>query len=311
MFETQYRWVAARFQNKANQLVVDLVLALAAGYFSLKKYFGWSFTQLLSHIFTPAIMPWVTVPCYVLIFYATVGKVLLLVFNAYPVTQLTSTNPDRLSHCCLRINEEISAHLVSILADLKTASAKFTTNHHFKQNVALAVEMLSEHIVRTVAQARSRDVFISLYEVPSFEDLNSPRNELAYVTHHDPKRDLVHSKRISFVDSVQKNYECVKCVNSTSATSVVFDCSLYEKTPAKRHKSIKHYVGMKLVCGDTLLGFLNIEFHNKKFFASEEEMFDFLESHLVAFRYLIEYQFLKKAFFHTLSVSLIRKSIQG
>ncbi len=55
---------------------------------------------------------------------------------------------------------------------------------------------------------------------------------------------------------------------------------------------------------DNLLGFVNVEFHNKKFFQTEEEMQDYLESNLVAFKYLFEYQFLKRTLFRAIVSSI-------
>jgi hypothetical protein len=66
---------------------------------------------------------------------------------------------------------------------------------------------------------------------------------------------------------------------------------------------------MKLLAGDHLLGFLNIEFHNNKFFETEEALTDYIETNLIAFRYLLEYQFLKKTFFQAITTSIQPESM--
>jgi hypothetical protein len=57
--------------------------------------------------------------------------------------------------------------------------------------------------------------------------------------------------------------------------------------------------------GETPLGFMNIEFHNKLLFSDETQMLDFVEKEILAFKYLIEYQFLKKRFFSVVSQQFI------
>lgn len=50
---------------------------------------------------------------------------------------------------------------------------------------------------------------------------------------------------------------------------------------------------------------MNIEFHNKPFFSDEAQMLEFVEKEILAFKYLVEYQFLKKRFFSVVSQQLI------
>ena len=305
IFRTAYYKIGKRIQHARHRLFVDVCIATLAGYFTLKKYFGWSFSAWLAQVFTPAAVPIVTYPILGVAAYATVLKVILLVLDAYPATRVRVTDPEGLNHCCLRINDEISRHLASIIEDPNTAITRFTTQHNFKVNVALVVQSLAEHIKNTLSGARSRDIFISVYAIPGFENLNAPRLTLEYLTHVDPKRDLVHSRSIVFADGAFKNYECVKCIQSPQETCLLLDHTAYYKSESKRHKTFRHYVGMKLQCNNVLLGFLNVELHNKHFFSSEEEMADYVESHLVAFRYILEYQFLKRAFFHTVNSNLL------
>jgi len=61
---------------------------------------------------------------------------------------------------------------------------------------------------------------------------------------------------------------------------------------------------MRLAIESETLGFLNIEFHNREFFPDEIALKDFVENELIAFKCLLEYQFLKRKFFATVNSHL-------
>lgn len=56
-------------------------------------------------------------------------------------------------------------------------------------------------------------------------------------------------------------------------------------------------MGCKLSSENKIFGFLNIEFHNNAIFPGESAMYDFMEEHVLPFKLLLEYQYLKKEFF--------------
>ena len=70
----------------------------------------------------------------------------------------------------------------------------------------------------------------------------------------------------------------------------------YSKGNSKRHESIQHYLGCKLEIDGRVAGFLNIEIHNRRVFGDEDEMRDFMEAHIFAFKLLYEYQYLREIF---------------
>lgn len=308
MIKRNYIRFAKWFGSKGNKLIIDMSIAAAAGYFTLKKYLGFSLSGLLSGYLTPEGVHWgLTLPLCALVTYSVAGKIFLMIADVFPATRVRSTDPEGLNHCCLRINNEISRHIETIAAEPASAVNRFTTNHSFDVNVALVVQALADQMKSSLEGAARRDIFISVYAIPSLGDSMRIANALEYVTHYPPDRDLVRTRTISLEkDGPFRNYECVKCVHEQEDTRLDWACADYEKTPAKRHKTVKHYVGMKIKCNNRLLGFLNIELHNKNFFGSEVEMANYAESQLVAFRYLIEYQFLKKVFFHSVAMNLLK-----
>jgi hypothetical protein len=308
MFGIIYYKLAKLLQNKNHRLCIDVFVAALVAYFTLKKYFGWSLTSWLSTVFTSQVVLIVEYPLLALATYASLVKIVLLIVDAYPATKVKITEPEGLNHCCLRINEEITRHLASIIESPSSAVTTFTAHHNFKVNVALVVLSLSDHIKNTLSGARTRDIFISVYSVPHFEDLEAPRDSLEYLTHADPKKDFINSRTITLSDGAFSQYECVKCIKSTRETHLVLDCKTqYFKTPSKRHKTVRHYIGMKLQVNGKLLGFANIELHNNQFFATDDEMSEYVETHLVAFRYLLEYQFLKRSFFETIATKILNQ----
>ncbi|MDB6149567.1 MAG: hypothetical protein JWQ44_1015 [Chthoniobacter sp.] len=257
MLRTFYLKVAKRFAHKANKLTIDVCLTATAGYYALKKYLGFSLTAWLSDYFTPAGVPWVAYPLCGLLVYSVLGKVFLLISEAFPATRVKVTEAGGLNHCCLRINDEISRHIQTIANEPASATGSFTSQHSFDINVGLVVLALAEQLRNTLdGAARNRDIFISVYSVPTMHDLAAPREQLDYLTHFPPDRDLVRSRTLLLSpDGPFRTYECVKCINAQEDTRLDWDCADYEKTPAKRHKTVSHYIGMKIKCNIPSWGF--------------------------------------------------------
>ncbi|MFZ2280865.1 MAG: hypothetical protein WAW39_23900 [Prosthecobacter sp.] len=146
---------------------------------------------------------------------------------------------------------------------------------------------------------KNRDIFISVYEMKNVESDPSASGTLHYLAHWDPQRDTVFSTAIDMGQTKYRGYECVKAITQKQSTVSLLDCTKYKKS--RNRGDIKHYVGMQLQHQEATLGFLNIEFHSKQFFSDEAQMLDFVEKEILAFKYLIEYQFLKKRFFSVVS----------
>lgn len=127
-------------------------------------------------------------------------------------------------------------------------------------------------------------------------------SKLKYLLHFDPRRDIVKSKVIDLSGKDHADYECVRCLNAGGSTSFVSKKSDYAVGDKKRHKTIKQYMGCKLCVGSSTYGFLNIEFHNHNVFTDSEEMEEFMLEHVIPFKLLLEYQFLKKKFFESMAL---------
>lgn len=295
-----YEKISSPFRSRPHRLGVDVFVTATAGYFTLKKELDISITRSLEEIFMPSSAHIMMSAAIFLVAYASLMKVLLLILDAVPATRIKAIPSDGMSHCCLRINDEIAKHISAVQRDPTKAKQTFPEHHNFEVNVGLVVDSMHSHIVSTLAGAHTRDIFVSVYLIPDFENLNAPRRFLNYLTHQPIRRDVIETRSIDTQDPKYKDYECVRCVKSSNVTHLKPDCSDYEKSKSKRHKSIKHYIGMKLLSDNVLLGFLNIEIYNSNFFSSEDQMAVYVEQHLLQFKYLLEYQLLKKTFFFTM-----------
>lgn len=304
MFREAYRLIHEISQSKKHQLVVDATVTSFATYLALKKAFGWSLTSALAYIFNAEIIQWIVISLAILCFYSAIAKVFYMITTAFPASRVKGTEVEDLAHCCLSINNEIKTHIERIVEEPQAVAQTFRLNHNFQVNVAIAADSLARHMLSTLTGAESRDIFVSIYQVPSFMDLDEKRVELEYICHYPQKRDVIVNKRIGLTANAFRSYECVKCIDSPDHTWVRSDCSDYFKSRTRRLKNIKHYIGMKLLCGEILLGFVNIEFYNTTFFGTDDEMRTYLEENILTFKYLIEYQFLKSAFFHYLTPHL-------
>lgn len=306
-----FRKTFERFcRHRVNRVISDVLLALVAGYLTITKFTGWSFSSWVASIFHQNFVPVIQTLSLMTIVYSVAVKVALIVIEFFPADSVRGKNPEGLNHCVIRVNDEIARHLFSVKSNPAALAGTFDASHQFEVNLALIAHSLSDHIVSTLKDAKRPDIFISVYQVPGFEELPDNPRGLNYVTHFDNKRDHIRTREIDFSNPKLAGYECVKCSRSEGRTVIVLNCqSDYQKGHDRRHSTTKHYIGLKLAVSDAkgsdnLLGFVNVEFHNKKFFQTEEEMQDYLESNLVAFKYLFEYQFLKRTLFRAIVSSI-------
>jgi len=300
-------------ENKKFAFAVNLTLAAVGFYFTLQKIFNWSVSGALTQIFSfdaafvakVILMVWVLIAC--------AAKLGMMYREHFPTSLTKLADPAGMNECVLRINDEITRHLAQVEKDPELASKTFLQGHGFNVNIALIVQNMAEHLMASFTRisVRSRDIFISVYEVPGFETESWQPTELEYVTHYDHKRDLVSSKRFSLSDTRYSDYECVKTVAAGKPVQVLFDCKKYASSRLNRHKTVKHYVGFRLEYADKTIGFINVEFHRHAYFPDEEKFAEFVERDMYAFRALIEYQFLKKKFFSAVNRALIARSVSS
>lgn len=309
-----YSAFATAVMHKKHQFVVNGILLAAGLYLTLQKFSGFSVAAVLQPYLqpfvTPAFLGLVKDVAFVFVGLASLSKGLTHIVEFWPPLATATQEPERISECILNINSEIRRHLSDIISDPNAAIATFVRSHNFDVNVAMAVSSLADHLRRAFSnlKVKPRDIFISVYQAKDMRETDPAKVVLLYLSHWEPKRDAVFTRTLEVGKPKFKDYECVKAILKGKPSVVLTDCKSYKKTGNKRG-DIKHYIGLQLEHAGAVLGFINIEFHNKVLFHDESAMRDFLEKEVLAFKYLIEYQFLKKNFFTVVSENLIKEAV--
>jgi hypothetical protein len=227
---------------------------------------------------------------------AIVLKICSIVVEQFPIAQFGKVEPEEIADCLSAMNKEVYGH-ISKCANGPIDITKLNEQHSFDVNMRVITEALAEHIRKSIdsIKIKRKDLFISVYRY------DKEKENLLYELHYDHRRDLVKSKIIGISEGRFKEYESVRCFLENRSTAYVHNKKKYSKGSSKRYKTIRHYLGCKLETNGHVVGFLNVEFHNNNVFMDEEEMQDFMESHVYAFKLLYEYQYLKHNFFNKFS----------
>lgn len=298
VYRKSYGWMADIVLSKYCKLFTDVTILAASGYLMAKKLFDFSISNwLLQNAFHQPVVDMYFYGSAAALASAIGIKLVSLPFEHFPPIKQTAVAPDEISDCLLIINKEIHSHLRRLDPGVQADIKDLKEQHSFDVNIRIIVEALAEQIRRSVSAIalKRRDVFISVY---TYDESSKC---LTYELHYDSKRDIVNSRQICMNDEGYKSYECVKCVSKGVATAYVLDRSKYAKGHSRRHKSVKQYMGATLGLNEHVFGFLNIEFHNKFLFNDEDQMQEFMEGVVFPFKLLLEYQYLKKAFFEKFS----------
>lgn len=303
-----YRRFEERGAGPKHTLLINGVLLAIGVYIPIKKLTGFSFAEWLSNIFNPSFTKYVLWLILGVIIYASVIRLLLLVVEVWPSTPVAKIELEGIAACVLRVNKEIETHMDMITSGVNGVLPSLLNAHRFELNIGLVTEGMAEHILSCVKakQFRKRDLFISVYEIPEFR---TPvvRTELTYVTHYPENRSNITTRGIALQGNNHADFYCVRCIREGLTCFIRSNCHDYAKGKGKRKKSIKHFIGFSLKANDTLLGFINVEFH-EKCFDSDEDLEAFAVTNLMAYKFLIEYQFLKRRFFRTVHAKINEQS---
>jgi hypothetical protein len=296
-----------------NAIFADTTVLATTSYFIVKKISGFSASDKMKEYFTDSGVDMVVIAVIIAIGYSVAIRLACAVFTRIPATSQVTIEAEGLSTIFMAINSEIEGHISKINSKSRASCMKNISNHHdFEKNIGLIVTQLVEHIQRSVTgiKLKRRDLFVTVYQLDGFQTGHEFQGELEYLTHFDPRRDIVSSKTIDFTDSKFENYECVKCYYEKKKVWVSSDQKSYQKEGNKRSKLVENYIGFPLSIGTNLVGFLNIEFHRNKRFHSDDEMLEYVETDIIAFKYLLEYQFLKRRLFGIIENECVTCNLQ-
>jgi hypothetical protein len=289
--------------NKKHLWFVHSVLFAIGIYYPIKTLSGWSFTLFATRVFSIEAAIWIKWIGVVVVIYAAAARLFVFIVELVPVALSKTPEPESINECVLKINNEIRRHLGQICDHPESTASSFLPQHYFEENVLLVTANMADHLLRSFSslKAGNHDIFISVYKIKGFEEKDWEPETLEYVTHWDlTRQDVVSSPEIKLSDVAYSEYECIKAIRGAHKIVKRWDCNGYASGRGERAKTIRHYVGFRLEHKEKTIGFINVEFHNHIFFLDEIELTNFVEKVLIAFRYLIEYQFLKRKFFTAL-----------
>jgi hypothetical protein len=253
------------------------------------------------------------------IFISIFIKAISLICEKWKIFDREQISPDGMKTLCLNLNKEIESHLRAIeSADKKKALKELSNHHHFNQNIGLIVVEMVDHIAESLMiEKKRKDIFVSIYAVNNFERgvvLNeydqsqevflqdgNKTSKLEYLNHWDATSAHKYSAHIDFAAEKYGKYECVKAYKTGRYIHTSVDSKNYYCDPKNpRAQSTKNFLCFFITINDQVVGLVNIEFHNNKIFATDEEMIQYIQTDLMPFKYMIQYQFLKKCFLNAL-----------
>lgn len=311
--------------NKKIATLAEVVLLLSSSYFLfVKKGFNFSLTDfLISHIpnWPKELVYYSIYSIYAIIFASIVIKLITLICEKLKILERGAISPDGMKTLCLNLNREIESHLNKLDgSDKKKFLKDLNVHHHFEQNLGLIVLSMVEHVAESLKiDQKRKDVFVSIYAVKDFEkglglsEFDSSTNEfmaisenrtytLNYLTHWDATSAHRYSERIDINAVKYQQYECVKAYKLRKYIHTSVDSKNYHCDPNNpRAKTTESFLCFFITIGDVVVGLVNVEFHNNKIFDTDEDMIQYIQSDLMPFKYMIQYQFLKKRFLNVLS----------
>lgn len=289
------------FTDHYNKATCESILFIAAVYFLLKKGFDISLSKLLEKIFQSQVVELIINFCLFVILYAAVIKIYNF-FNQYFSDKSEHIKPEKIHECLLNNNKEIIDHLEKIEKP-KLHHDQFKDFHKYDTNVGLiiatAYRTLKDHLTDIGFKVSDDDLLLSYYHAPMIDSEIANINYLEHTYHHPPQNQEISTKLIIYDDNLHKEYACVKIIRSGrfDCYHKIIDGVNYVIGEVERRKTIKQYFGIPIKLNETCVGFLNVEIHNKKFFKKKKHMKRYFNSYLLAFKYLLEYQALKRIFF--------------
>lgn len=254
----------------------------------------------ISHIFQPRAADIIMLFLEFGIGYALLAKFILFTLDYFESDQIPGLSIPHY-RCLLNNNKEIENH-ISEIRSRKLVLTRIGEKHSYEQNIAIIHRNLSDHLMECLREEKidPKDIFLSVFHDDKC-DINFDRiTSYQYCSHFDP---TLHSTQTSVLEIEKdkfRNFAGIKAIKRKEIVVCHKIAGDYVVGKEARRQSIKHYIGVPLKIGDKVVALLNIEFHNKVFFKTVDEMKSFYQKEIQAFVYLYEYQIHKKYFFNHL-----------
>lgn len=218
-------------------------------------------------------------------------KIAYLIRDRFGKVQFDTSDTEKFMEV-ISLFQSTTTDLINRVVDAKCCCKSGISNRNrfstFAQGIALS---LTEYVATgfKAGNIRKKDLFISLYE--HVDSDHGPA--LKRLFHIAAAKYHIYSHEILIDGDTHKNYECVHAIKEGRSLVTVADARKLRVNGRKRHKSMTHYIGAPVKVSGQLVGFLNLEFHEKKCFSNEEELEDFAQNFFLPFQMLIEQAFAK------------------
>lgn len=304
--------------------ISEVILLLTSGYFVVfKKALDISLTESLGeklNLNEKGLKFIVFFLCGV-IFLSILIKTISIICERFNIVERKIISPEGITEACKNLNKEIEDHL-SLLknGDKKQFIRELKRYHHYEPNVRLITIILADHLKESLKiQKIKKDIYISIYQVPNFENgaslcnydqknkqfepqSNIKVNQLQYLAHWNPASSHTYSEIITIDADNFSEYECIKAYKNGTYLHTKANLKKYHLAGnPNRTKSVKQFLCFFIKINTEVVGLVNIEFHNRAIFDSDEDMRNYVHSDLMSYKFLIEYEFLKKRFTQAIS----------
>ena len=292
--------------NNIHKFFVDFVLLMVASYFVIRKTTNFSGSGLPEGIFQPDAGGKIVEFLTYVVAYALAARLVIYCKDYFKVIDAPSLGFPHY-RCLLNNNKEIEKHLNELREDCFSLD-KMDERHSYEENIQIIHRNFSEHLTSALKEKKigMSDIFMSLFHDKDFNFEFENRKIFDYSSHYDPTLYDTGTSQIDIGNSSYKDFAGVRAIKRKSPVIChKIGSNNYDIGKEERRQSIKHYLGVPLKINGSVVGLLNIEFHNKSIFSSAKEMKTFYQKEVQAFTYLYEYQLHKKYFFKHLNEQVV------
>ncbi|HAW53322.1 MAG TPA: hypothetical protein DCX54_13500 [Flavobacteriales bacterium] len=294
--------------RKIHRYFVESTLLIVASYFIVRKATNFSGSGLIKQIFMPAAGEIIVIILTCVVFYALLARIVIYTHEFFKKIDAPSLGFPHY-RCLLNNNKEIEKHLKELKCGVLSLD-NICERHSYEENMQIIHRNFSEHLFASLKDKNKDigggDIFLSLFHDDEFDIDFENISTFSYSSHYDP---TLHNTVTSELNLGNQKFNAFAGIRAIKKKNTVICYKVkkgnYEVGKEERRKSIKHYIGIPLKINGSVVGLLNVEFHNKNIFSSADEMKLFYQKEIQSFVYLYEYQMHKKYFFKHLKNKVV------
>lgn len=290
---------------KIHRYAVEATILLVVSYVVFQKMFSFSGSGLVKSVFQPSAAEYIIYGITVGVSYALVARVFIHAKDYFSKAVVPALSFPHY-RCLLNNNKEIGNHIKDLQKNQLSLDV-LNQKHSYEENLQIIHRNFAEHLIESLKDKApsGNDIFISIFHDGECSLDFTATKCFQYSSHYDPTMHDTSTAEIDTSSAKYRNFAGTKVIKK-KAVVICYKISKsdYDLGTEERRKSIKHYFGIPLKINGSVAGLINIEFHNKSFFTSEDDMKSFYQKEIQAFAYLYEYQLSKRYFFFHLNNKL-------